>query len=287
MLNIGIIGITEVLEPHVKRIQKNKNVNVIGKASVGTSEQLNGFHFSIPEFNRVELIERADVLLVDNSSLMPFNMLCDIVKKSKHIFTTEYLKLNVDECTQLVKLAKESGSVFQVSNPLYYTPAVQWLNNNISFPLFLDISKFAENSNLHEILYPLFLMLEDTTGISPKKIGVTAFESSQNGINFSNVRLEFGDASVVNLNYGNQFPLDKFIVKGYSKGKYVSLDFNKKIFLYNNSKIDFSNYLTINEFDSFINAIEDGTSKSSNIEDYQYAIQLVNSIEKKIKQFTS
>jgi hypothetical protein len=287
MLNIGIIGITEVLEPHVKRIQKNKNVNVIGKASVGTSEQLNGFHFSIPEFNRVELIERADVLLVDNSSLMPFNMLCDIVKKSKHIFATEYLNLTVDECTQLVKLANESGSVFQVSNPFYYTPAVQWLNNNISFPLFLDVSKFANNSNFHEILYPLFLMLEDITGIGSKKIGVTAFESSQNEISFSNIRLEFGDASVVNLNYGNQFSLDKFIIKGYSKDKYISLDFNKKIFLYNNSKIDFSNYLSINEFDSFIKSIEDGTSKSSNIENYQAAIQLVNSIEKKIKQFSA
>ena len=287
MLNIGIIGITEVLEPHVKRIQKNKNVNVIGKASVGTSEQLNGFHFSIPEFNRIELIERADVLLVDNSSLLPFNMLCDIVKKSKHIFATEYLKLTVDECKQLVKLANESGSVFQVSNSFYYTPAVQWLNNNISFPLYLDVSKFADNSNLHETLYPLFLMLEDITGISPKKVGVTAFESSQNEISFTNIRLEFGDASVVNLNYGNQFSLDKFIVKGYSKDKYISLDFNKKIYLYNNSKIDFSNYLSINEFDSFIKAIGDGTSKSSNIENFLAAIQLVNSIEKKIKQFTA
>ena len=118
MLNIGIIGNTEVLEPHVKRIQKNKNVNVIGKASVGTSAQLNGFHFSIPEFNRIELIERADILLVDSSSLLPFDMLCDIVKKSKHILAVEYLKLSVDECNKLEKLASESGSVFQIINPL-------------------------------------------------------------------------------------------------------------------------------------------------------------------------
>ena len=287
MLNIGIIGITEVLEPHVKRIRKNKNVNVIGKASVGTSEQLNGFHFSIPEFNRIELIERSDVLLVDNSSSLPFDMLCDIVRKSKHIFTTEYSNLSVEECAQLVKLANESGSVIQVSSPFYYTAAIQWLNDAISFPLFLDVSKFAANINMYETLYPLFLMLSDITGISPKKVGVSAFESAQNERNFLNVRLEFGDASVVNLNFSNQFLLDKFVIKVYSKDKFVSLDFNKKIFHFNNSKIDLSDYLTVNEFDAFVETIEHGTQKSSNIEDFLAAMQLVESIEKKIVQFTA
>ena len=66
MLNVGLIGNTEILEPFVKRLRENKNINIIGKASVGTSSQLNSFHFSIPEFNKVELIERADVIIMDN-----------------------------------------------------------------------------------------------------------------------------------------------------------------------------------------------------------------------------
>ena len=84
MLNIGIIGITEFLEPYVKRIQKNSYVNVIGKASVGTSAQLNSFHFSIPEFNRVELVERADILLIDNSSLLPFDLFFQLAPMNVH-----------------------------------------------------------------------------------------------------------------------------------------------------------------------------------------------------------
>lgn len=285
MLNIGIIGITEVLEPHVKRIRKNKNVNVIGKASVGTSAQLNGFHFSIPEFNRVELIERADILLVDSSSLLPFDMLSEMVKKSKHIFTTEYLKFTIDECMQLEKLADESGSVVQVCNPYFYTPAIQWLNNNISTPLFLDISKFAVNADLKETLYPLLLMLVNVTGINPKKVGVSAFESFQNETIFTNVRLEFGDASVVNLNFGPQISLDEFKVRGYSKDKSISLDFKKETYHINSTIIDFSDYLAVNEFDSFVEAIQNKNRESSNLEDYQAALQLVETIEKKINQF--
>lgn len=43
MLNIGLIGNTEILEPFVKRLRENKNINVIGKASVGTSSSLTAF----------------------------------------------------------------------------------------------------------------------------------------------------------------------------------------------------------------------------------------------------
>lgn len=287
MLNIGIIGNTEVLEPHVKRIRENKSVNVIGKASVGSSAQPNSFHFSIPEYNRIELIERADVLLIDNSLLLPFDILCAMVKKTKHIFITEYLDLTVDECSQLVKLTNESGSVVQISNPYYYTPALQWLKKNISSPLFLDVSKYADSTNLHKTLYPLLLMLVDLTGISPKKVGVTAFKSAQNDMCFANVRLEFGNASIVNLNYGNQISLNKFKIKGYSKDKVVFFDFTNKIFLFNRSEIDFSAYSTVDEFDELIETIENHTRKSSNIEDYLAAIQLIKSVEKKIAQFTA
>ena len=67
MLNVGLIGNTEILEPFVIRFKENKNINVIGKASVGATAQMNSFHFSIPEFNRVELNEREDVIIMDTS----------------------------------------------------------------------------------------------------------------------------------------------------------------------------------------------------------------------------
>ena len=284
MLNVGIIGNTEVLEPHVKRIQKNKIINIIGKASVGTSTQLNGFHFSIPEFNKVELIERADVFLIDNSSLLPFDILCDIVKKSKHIFITEYLNITTVECAELIKLATESGSIVQVFNPIYYTPAIQWLNKNKTMPIFLDISKYTTEVTFRETLFPLLLMLAEITGISSKKVGTTAFGSTQNETNFANIRLEYGDSSVVNINFGNQLLVDKFKIKAFSKGKTISLDFNEEIFLSDKTVINFSDEFTVNEFDKFIESIQNQSPKINSLDDYHSAIQLVETIEKKIFQ---
>lgn len=284
MLNIGLIGNTENLEPHVKRIQKNRKINVIGKTSVGTSNKLNSFHFSIPEFNRIELIERSDIVFIDNSALLPFKLLCDIIKKSKHIFMTEYLDLTIDECDKLVKLSNESGSVIQVTNPYFFHPAIQWLNQNIVKPAFIDITNFTtewKNTNL----YYMLLMLQETTGTSPKKVGVVSFHSKHNESKFINVRLEFSDASVVNLNISNLETLNEFKMKIYSLEQFITLNFSKKSYFCNNQNINLST-ITEKEFDSFIHSIETNKKAKSNIEQYLIVLYLIKKINKKIELFS-
>lgn len=285
MLNIGIVGITEILEPFVKRIQKNKNVNVIGKASVGTSPQLYGFHFSIPEFNRIELVERADVLLVDNSSLLPFEMLCDMVKKSKHVFATTYLNISVEQCAVLEKLADESGSVVQISNPGFYTPAIQWLGENAPKPIFIEVAKFGKDVQLRDTLFSLLFMLSEFIGTKIKRFAVNTFESEVNNAAFTNVRLDFGNASVVNLNFGIKGAVNKFQIEAFSNDEFITLDFSNKNFTSNEKAIDFSEFQSINEFDSFIGSIQSLNRESSNLEQYKTTLDLVENIEKKIKQF--
>lgn len=287
MLNVGLIGNTEILEPFVLRLKANKNINVIGKASVGSSTQLNSFHFSIPEFNRVELIERADVLIIDNSSSMPAKILTEIVKKSKHVFTAGYLNLTIDECTQIVKLANESGSVVQVSNPYFFTPQIQWLNQNILSPVYVDVSEFTKSKDQDNLLYSIILMLLELTGISPKKVGAVTFNSNPNKSDFTNVRLEFGDASVVNISFGALEPLEEFKIRVYSRNHFINMNFTRNTSICNNTPIDFSGCKNTNEFDYFIDTIQNKTKKKSCIEDYLIAMNLVNKINKKITQFFS
>lgn len=285
MLNIGLIGNTEILEPFVKRFRKNKNVNVIGKASVGSSAKIDSFHYSIPELNRIELIERSDALLINNSSLLPFNLLCDMVKRSKHIFTTGYLNLTIDECTQLVKLANESRPVIQVSNPYFYSPAIQWMTEHVSLPIFLEILDFTGIGENDEKLYPIILMLLGLTGISPKKVSAVTFKSAPNQSDFTNVRLEFSDASVVNLNYGSIEPLEEFKIRAYSRNQFITLNFTKKTYFLNNSPINLTDYSGVSEIDLFVDSILNKTRNKSNLEDYLIAMHLVQKINKKVAQF--
>lgn len=285
MLNVGLIGNTEILEPYVTNIKKNSEINVIGKSSIGKSAQLNSFHFSIPEFNRVELIERADVILMDNSTPMPFKFMLEIVKKSKHIFCAEYPDLTIEECSELNKLINESRSIVQISNPYYFSPAIQWMKDNISMPAFIDYSNFETELNKNQSLYPMLLMLLGSTGISPKKIGAVTFPGYNNSA-FTNVRLEFGDASVVNLNFGSLESLKNFKVRIYSDNQFATLNFTKQKFLCDNKAIDLSRYEEVNELESFIDSILGKAKKTSTLEDYLIAMIVAHKIDKKIAQFS-
>lgn len=285
MLNVGLIGNTEILEPYVTNIKKNSEINVIGKSSIGKSAQLNSFHFSIPEFNRVELIERADVILMDNSTPMPFKFMLEIVKKSKHIFCAEYPDLTIEECSELNKLINESRSIVQISNPYYFSPAIQWMKDNISMPAFIDYSNFETELTKNQSLYPMLLMLLGSTGISPKKIGAVTFPGYNNSA-FTNVRLEFGDASVVNLNFGSLESLKNFKVRIYSDNQFATLNFTKQKFLCDNKAIDLSRYEEVNELESFIDSILGKAKKTSTLEDYLIAMIVAHKIDKKIAQFS-
>ncbi|WP_319502049.1 hypothetical protein [uncultured Draconibacterium sp.] len=285
MLNVGLIGNTKILEPFVLEIKKNAQINIIGKASVGSSEELTGFHYSIPEFNRVELIERADLIIMDNSTPMPFKFMRDIVKKSKHIFCVEYPDLTIDECTELNKLINESRSVVQVTNPYFFSPAIQWANKNIKTPAFIDYSNFEEYVTEKKSLYSMLLMLLKITGISPKKIGAVTFPG-YNSSKFTNVRLEFGDASVVNLNFGKLESLKNFKVRIYSDNQFATFNFSKEKFLSDNEPIEFDNDCMVNELDFFIQAIEGKIKKISTLDDYLIAMHVAQKINKKIAQFS-
>lgn len=285
MLNVGLIGNTKILEPYVVKIKKNAMVNIIGKASVGSSGELTGFHYSIPEFNRVELIERADVILMDNSMPMPFKFMRDIVKKSKHIFCAQYPELSIDECTELNKLINESRSIVQVTNPYFFSPAIQWMNKNIKMPAFIDYSNFESDVTNKNSLFPMLLMLLGSTGISPKKIGAVTFPGFNNS-KFTNVRLEYGDASVVNLNFGKLESLKNFKVRIYSDNQFATFNFSKQKFLSDNQTIEFDSEHNVNELDLFIETIEGKAKKRSSLEDYLIAMHVAQKINKKIAQFS-
>ena len=285
MINVGLIGNTAQLEPHALKIKENSHVNIIGKASVGRNTQLNSFHYSIPEFNKVELIERADVVLMDNSTPYPFKLMQEMIRKSKHIFCTEHPVLSIDECNELNKLSNESGSVIQVTNPYYFTPAIQWMNANIQTPAFIEYSNFEEGT-ASESLYTMLLMLLGITGISPKKIGAVTFPGYNNS-KFSNVRLEFNDGSVISLNFGKLESLNDFKIRIYADNQFATFNFTQKTFSCDNKPVDLKNYGKINEFRYFVETIEKKVEKTSSLEDYLIAMSLVQKINKKLAQFSS
>jgi len=283
MLNIGLIGDIKLLEPYTKKIHDHSDIHISGKSSVGTNTNTGSFRFSIPEFNRVELIERSDALMINRFSLLPFQLLCNIVKKSKHIFATEYPAISIEECRELAKLATEAQTVVQVNNPLYFLPAIQWLNTNLKKPAYIDISYFKTDFEETDPLLTLLFMLKDITGTEPRKINAISFRKTANEFEFNNARLEFGDASTVNINFGKSHT-EEFKIRAWAAGQVVTFNMKTKNYSFNSAPPDLAPFKGLNEFDKFVESSANKSQNLSSINDYLSVLQTLERIRAKLTQ---
>lgn len=285
MLNIGLIGDIKLLEPYAKMIHDHSDIHISGKSSVGTNTNPASFRFSIPEFNRVELIERCEALVINRFSLLSFSAICNIIKKSKHIFAAEFPAVSIEECRELAKLANEAQTVVQVKNPLYFLPPVQWLNNNLKKPAYIDISYFKTDFEETAALLSLLFMLKDITGTEPKKISALSFRKTAGEFEFSNVRLEFGNASTVNINFGKSNK-EEFKIRAWAAGQIVSFNMLTKNYSCNSATTDLTPYRGKKEFNKFVESSTKKSKNLSSLNDYLVVLQVVERIRDKLEQFS-
>lgn len=287
MLNLGIIGNIENFESVVTEFQNNQIINIIGKSSLGTNTNLHSYHFSIPEYNKIELIERSDVLLIDEMYQNSFTVLNSLIRKSKHLFINNLPGLSIDEITQLFKLSNEAGVTIQFRNPLYFLKPTQWLNKNLALPAYLDVSLIKPYSlEYQKDLFQVLMMLRGTTGLSPKKIDAVSFGSEDRKELFINVRLEFSDASVVNLNYGNREGMPEGLkILTHASDQNNAFDYANDIYLSNNQPIDLTDFEFKSETHYFIDAILHKSKVICSLEELLIVHHALQKINRKLAWF--
>lgn len=287
MLNVGLIGDIKLLEPFIQKAQHNPEVHITGKSSVGTQPKPASFKLQVPEFNRIELIERSDALFINRFSLLPFHLLCEMVKKSKHIFALGYPDLKPSELDQLAKLAQEAKTVIQVNNPFYYLPSLQWLVKNFKKPAYVDVHYFGNEAPDKNTLLQLLLMFKDTAGALPKKTGAISFDSAKADSTFYNVQLDYGDGSVINLNFGKSALARRFEINLYMHNRFAQLDLINEKYMVNNHPVNSSEIEKADETDAFITSVFKHRKAVTDIETYSIALQTLQLIQEKLDRYTS
>jgi hypothetical protein len=285
MLQLGLIGDIQVLEPYARIAMEHPEIVITGKSSVGTQPQPGSLRLHAPEFNRIELIERSDALLINRFSLLPFQLLCDMVKKTRHIFAISYPDLGFEECSRLAKLASEAKTVIQIVNPLYYKPPIMWLNKNINKPSFTSVSYFQKNVSETDTLLSLLLMLQNSIGTAPKKTSAVTFQSTQTGNDFTNIHLELNDGSVIQLNTGKTGETEEFQIKSFANNQFTSVDVMQNLLTLNNQQVDLSDYGKQNDIMDFINSIIQSKKAVTSIETFATVLQIKQAILDKLNRY--
>lgn len=282
-----MIGNIYQMKPYIEKAYELPEINVAGKSAAGTQSETEDYRLPVPEFSRIELIKSVDALFINRFSSLSFRMLSEIIRESKPFFATSYPNLSPEECAQLSKLAREAKTVIQVANPYFYLPPVQWFNQNIKKPAYIDLflSK-KEEEKFEDLLIQLLLMLKEMTDSKPKKINAIFFEMKQENELFRNINLEYGDGSIVNLNIKYSANQEEFTIKTYARNQFAAFDMINAAGTCNNSVVNIDDSTEHNEVFAFFDAIGSSKTQTTNLDDYSAAIQTVKIILARIEKYT-
>ncbi len=286
MLKVGLVGSVRSMEGSLRVLKNFNDIRVVGKSSVGMLEQPEGKYLSIPEYNRQELIEVADALIVDRTNLLFPDLLKTALKSRKHIYITDFPNFQAEECFQILKLAEEARTAVWIENPLRYEPFTGWIGGHWREPAY--ISLFEARSRLPELndfLIRYLFYAYSLFRTKPQKIRTNGFSQQEEDFFFVNLRLDYPDYSVFNLELLVQGRVLRK-VKAAMPGIFVEGDcltgkgtLNRENFnetqLHGNSLYDF-----------FSGYNENTIYSKSNLSDYYATIQTLEEVIRKIELYT-
>ncbi len=163
--------------------------------------------------------------------------LCEkAIKKGKHVFVEKPLANTMEEAQQLVKLAKESDTKFQVGHVERFNPAFLAVKELQLNPMFIEVHRLAQfnprgtevsvilDLMIHDIDIILSLVKSDVKNISASGVGVITETPD-----IANVRIEFHNGCVANLT-SSRISIKKMRkMRLFQKDSYIGIDFlNKK-----------------------------------------------------------
>jgi hypothetical protein len=260
MLKVGIIGNVASMQAYVQHLKKVPGFEIVGKSSIGMIDQPTDSLLSVPEYVKTALLEASDVLIIDKSSMVNFDLLKDAVRKYKHLFFSDIPELTPVQCLDLHKLSSEAGNIVQIRNPLFEEPVAFWIAKQWQEPAYVNYfegtSQIAGN---RKMLIKLLLYAHQIFKGSPQKIRVSGVNNQGGTSSFLNIRLDYSTFSAINFEILQQ-PENEIKIRAAIPGKFIE-SASRNHFTINHEKLSIDTP-HISEFSVFVDNLKSGTLNS-------------------------
>jgi len=200
MIKVGLIGNQGSIVHQIGQLKNVREIQVIGKSSVGMMEEPQGKYLSIPECNRKELVETSDFLIVEKTQLLLPDLLRMSVRNNKHLFITDLPDIQPEQCADLIKLADEAKTMVHIADSALSDAYLRWIHENRKEPAYINIFETLPElpeKRLYLTRY-LFFALSYFKAL-PQKIRASGIHQPESGFYFINIRLDFPSYSAFNL----------------------------------------------------------------------------------------
>ncbi len=282
MLNVGLIGKFDTLEKQIESLVNYTDIRIQGKSSVGIKDQASDYRFAIPEYNRIELIERCDAIFLEDTTLVPYELIKESIKRNKHIFLLEFPKFSDEQCQELIKLVDEANTIVQIKNPYYYLPQIQYISAKSEGSFYIDFKiGLKDSTEIEKIVSELVLLSINLIDKDIIKIKPTALGKGGEKFLFRNFRFDFSDASVLNIDFINSDE-DSQICTFYTGKEFFKVDFCSGLINGIKGPVKINNQSYKNEVEAFFASIKKKQFPLSGISEYVTIVDTVKSIQNKL-----
>ncbi len=207
-IRVGVVGVGYLGRFHVEKYARMKGVSLVGVVDVDRSraEQVAAQYGTKPFYPIGELLPHVDAVSVVVPTSRHFEVASLALKAKKDVFLEKPIAVSLEEADQLIELAEENHSIFQIGHLERFNPAIQRIQPLLKDPRFIEVHRMGpfpeRNCDVDVILdlmihdIDLILTLVDSPLQSIDAVGVPVISSN---VDIANVRLRFLNGCTANL----------------------------------------------------------------------------------------
>jgi predicted dehydrogenase len=236
MIKIGIVGANESSRRHIMQLKLVPDFEIVGLFDHDVENaRLLADEFQIPFFETLQdMLNRADAVDIASPVGNHFKYASQSIMQSVHVLLNGLLSEDIREAKQLNDLAIEANVCLKILHEEKFHPEIKALRRLVKKPTYIECNRFKNKvlsiSN-DSIIFGMVLLdvdlLISIVGSNVRKVVSNASKVFNEYADFINVRIEFENGCIANINCGNFEKADSDSIRVYQKNELITLDLEK------------------------------------------------------------
>ncbi|MBU0487405.1 MAG: Gfo/Idh/MocA family oxidoreductase [Bacteroidetes bacterium] len=237
MLKIGVFGAGHLGKIHIKCIRLVEGLELTGffdpdpDMARAAEAELGATSFPTAE----ALIAACDIVDIVSTTISHYECATLAMKQSKHVFIEKPITTTLEECGELINIAREANVKVQVGHVERFNPAFIAAKPFFGKPMFIETHRLAMfNPRGTDVSVVLDLMIHDIDIIlsvvksNIKKISASGVAVVSDTPDITNARIEFDNGCVANLTASRISMKNMRKSRFFQRDAYISVDFLDK-----------------------------------------------------------
>ncbi len=300
-IRIGIIGTGSMGRNHLRVADSIPEFELTCSSDISPNNLSAGTSgYDIKKFvDYKEMPDYVDAVMVSTPTTFHYPIAKYFIEKGKSVLVEKPFTTTLEEADELIAIAKDKGVKIAVGHLERFNPAVEYIQDYIKKPLFIEIQRLGSFSPrsldvdvINDLMiHDLDIILQwDNSGI--ERINASGIPVISKKLDIANARIEFKSGLVANITASRISQKKTRKLRIFQKNGYFSVDYKKKsVKVYRIGGTEINEEIPdipdieplFNLWNNFYKTLNNGKNYNVTGEDGRDALELAEMVSKSIK----